>query len=297
MEELYLDANAHVSLNQKALESYISFNNSIASKGHPSSPSSPGRAAATALETARGKIASLIGAKKPGQIIFTSNCTSACTWALQILKNIPGEHKNYVSPTEHPAVKDPFQNFFPDFLELEINKNGKVCGYDLGLDSKVTCLHLQNELGIIQPLESLRCKFLCSDMSQSLGKVPIDVSEMNVDIAMFAGHKFGGYMVGFIYLKDTKLWKPFDYGSRYFMDRSGTPDVAGVVATAVALEEAVSTLEVRTKNMYAFRDVLESGLEQNGFEVIAKDEIRCPNTTFAKTPRPGQGIELLTRKT
>lgn len=294
MKEIYLDSNAHLPMNPKAIKAYSDFCNSSAGHGHPSSPSQPGRAAASALETARGQIAKLIGAEKPSQIIFTSTCTSACTWGLQILNNID-DSNNYdlfMSPVEHAAVKDFFKNIFRNHSELAINENGTVVDNELP-NSKVACIHVQNEIGSIQPLDKIKCNYLFSDMSQSLGKIPVNLSEMNVDIATFAGHKFGGGMVGFIYLKDTNHWKSFDYGSRYFMDRVGTADIAGVVATATALENSIETLPTRTKNMVAFRDVLETKLESLGFEIIGKKENRSPNTTFIKCPKPGQGIDLL----
>ena len=76
--QLFLDANAHVSLNLKALEAYVNFNKSICSHGNAMSISLPGRQAAAEIECARIKIAQLIGAENPNQIIFTSSCTQAC---------------------------------------------------------------------------------------------------------------------------------------------------------------------------------------------------------------------------
>lgn len=295
MKELFLDANAHLPINAKALVTYNEFCNSAASHGHPSSPSYPGRLAATSLEVARGKIASLIGAKKPGQIIFTSGCTSACEWGLEMFFQIE-EHKNHptaCSPVEHPAVRDAFETLAEEFLDevthLSIDQYGVVkTGVSDNLYSKICCIHMQNEIGIIQPIEQVKKKYLFSDMSQSLGKIPVNVSDLNVDIAVFGAHKFGGPGgFGFIYLKDPSHWESSGAGSRYFLDRPGTPDVAGAVATSVALEEAVSTLEVRTKNMQIFQSIIEEKLETYGFEVIGKGATRSPNTTFVYMPQQG----------
>lgn len=295
LKEMYLDSNAHLPLDPQSIKIYLDFINSKAGHGHPSSFSQPGREAAAAMETARDKIAELIGAKNSHQIVFTSTCTSACTWGLQILNNIDSltNYNFYLSPTEHPAVKESFKSIFNNYNELQINKNGKVIDQQLPENSKVACVHVQNELGLIQPLELIKSKYLFSDMSQSLGKISINISEMNIDIAAFAGHKFGGGMIGFLYLKDSSYWQSFDQGSRYFMDRAGTPDVANVVVTAEALKNAIKTLPERSKNMINFRNILETGLENRGFEIIAKEENRSPNTTFAKTPKSGQGIELI----
>lgn len=300
MRELYLDANAHVPMNPKAIQAFSEFCLSPAGHGHPLSPSQPGRLAATALEVARGKIASLIGAARPGQIIFTSSCTQACEWGLEmffekttISTSVFGEEFYSVatSPVEHSAVRDAFSVLFSEFSGqnnvnyLSINDNGRVredSGYGYNC-----CIHVQNELGTIQPIEKLH-GYLFSDMSQSLGKIPVNVSDLNVDIAVFGAHKFGGPgSFGFIYLKDVNDWESFGAGSRYFLDRPGTPDVASTVATAVALEEALSSLEKRTQNMVAFRDTLEVELDKLGIEVVGQGAERCPNTTFISLPQKG----------
>lgn len=281
MEELFLDANAHVPLNQKALQSFINFNNSQASHGHPSSPSLCGRLAATKLEEARTKIAELIGAENSNQIIFTSNCTQACEWGLRLFNDICS-CSTVVSPTEHPAVYRGMDNLIPE-IYFKHNENGIYI--DPEHYKKVICIHLQNESGIIQPIQDIKRDYLFCDMSQSLGKEYINVKDLNVDIAVFGAHKFGGPGgVGFLYLKDTGLWKAFGTGSRYSLDRCGTPDVAGIVITAIALENSLYTLPERRNNMFEFRSVLENGLRALNIEIIAEKENRCPNTTFIRIP-------------
>lgn len=297
MKELFLDANAHLPLNPKALAAYSEFCNSTAGHGHPSSPSHPGRLAASALETARGKIASLIGAQKPSQVIFTSGCTPACEWGLEMFFQIE-ENKNLeaaCSPVEHSAVRDAFETLAEEFVgevtHLSVDKNGIVKTGDFeNVYPKISCVHMQNEIGVIQPLKQIKKKYLFSDMSQSLGKVPVNVTELGVDVAVFGAHKFGGPGgFGFIYLKDPNHWESSGAGSRYFLDRPGTPDVGGAVATSVALEEAVSTLEKRTENMKIFQYIVESHFIVNGFDIVgygAKE--RSPNTTFVSIP--GEGL-------
>ena len=295
MKELFLDANAHLPLNSKALAAYSEFCNSTAGHGHPSSPSHPGRLAASVLETARGKIASLIGAQKPSQIIFTSGCTQACEWGLEMFFQIE-ESKNLTaacSPVEHSAVRDAFETLAEEFVgevvHLAIDKDGLVkTGAFENVYPKISCIHVQNEIGIIQPLQQIKKKYLFSDMSQSLGKIPVNVIELGVDIGVFGAHKFGGPGgFGFIYLRDPNHWESSGAGSRYFLDRPGTPDVGGAVATSVALEEAISTLEYRTQNMKVFQTIIEECLESHGFEVIGKQVNRSPSTTFVHMPQKG----------
>ncbi len=290
MKELFLDANAHIPLHPKALIAYNNFHQSFAGHGHPSSPSTPGRLAASALEIARSKIASLIGAQKPGQIVFTSSCTSACEWGIDILSQISDGtmHKFACSTVEHTAVRDAFEDIIvrksgSDFSMLKVDKNGVVLPSTSA--SKVICIHMHNEIGVIQPIKDFTVKYLFSDMSQSLGKIPVNVTKLNVDIAVFGSHKFGGPGgIGFMYLKNPEHWKHCGTGSRYFLDRPGTPDIAGAVATSVALEEAISSLETRTTKMVEFQTTIEKKLQQLGFDIIGKNAPRSPNTTFVNIP-------------
>jgi cysteine desulfurase len=288
MKDLYLDANAHVPLSKSAQEAYCEFDKSLASHGHPLSPSVVGRQAADALEIARGKIAKLIGAKMPSQIVFTNSCSQACEWAIAILSK--QKRHNIVSAIEHPAVTMPAKQYFKEYETIPVTEKGVILLPDLdGLPVTVSCIHVQNEIGTIQPIEEIRRAFpeaiIFSDMSQSPGKVNVNVTELGVDIATFGAHKFGGPSgVGFMYLKDSLLWTEFGTGSRYFMDIPGTPNVAGVVATAAALEEAIETLPERSIKMAEFRVVLERGLKELGFDIIGEGTNRCPNTTFARVP-------------
>lgn len=283
----YLDANAHVPLLPNAAKAYINTVNSIAGHGHPSSPSVPGRAAATTIESAREKIAELIGAQKSNQIIFTSSCSQACEWAIKIIKHLNFEY-NYISPLEHTAVKDAAETLSGlEFIPLDSDFEGIIDKTFMASgDCSEICIHVQNEIGTIQPLEYLDGSFIFSDMSQALGKIPINVTNLDIDMAAFGAHKFGGPGgVGFLYIKDTNVWQEFGTGSRYFMDRPGTPDIAGVVAASVALEEMINTLPERTEKMITFQTALEGYLtEIFDFDVIGSAAKRSPNTTFVNIP-------------
>lgn len=278
-----MDANAHLNMNQAAIKALIDFNNSSAAHGHPMSPS--GRKAADAIENARCKIAELIGAESPNQIFFTTTCSQACEWAVFILSLISGREIYTAIPIEHPAVRQSIDSYFnrEDIAQLNINDDGQVI-FDRQVYSSVICIYAQNEIGTIQQVRNLNCEYLLSDTSQALGKIPFEVG--NIDIAVFGAHKFGGpASVGFLYLKDTKWWSEFDAGSRYFMDRAGTPDAASIVATAAALEYAVQTLPERTQKMNEFRGVLEPGLKSLGCKVVGENVERLPNTTFVVLPK------------
>ena len=287
---LYLNANAHVPLSENTLNTYLEFNKTLAAHGHPLSPSVAGRAAMSAIETARAQIATLIGSKAASQIIFTNSCTQACEWAIQYLK----QYSLYISPLEHPAVSRAAKKHLSDYTILDSVTGDGVLEVEYIDNSKqaIACIHVQNEIGTIQPIEKLGGFITFSDMSQSLGKIPVNVTDLDVDIATFGSHKFGGPGgVGFMYLKDINMWSEFATGSRYFMDIPGTPNTSGIVATAAALSEAIETLDKRTEKMIEFRTVLEIGLTLRNFKVIGRNSKRCPNVTFVKTPK--NAIDLM----
>lgn len=285
MNNLYLDANAHVPMSKSTLKVFSDVQSKPAGYGHASAPARPGQAAATLLEQSRGKIAKLLGAESAANIIFTSGCTQACQWGLDILYSKYKDSDVYYSPVEHSAVRMPIEEQHAGSNLLESNSDGTLKFKNL-YGKALVCLHVQNEIGTIHPIESFGADFVFSDMCQTVGKHDLNLSTMKVDIAAFGAHKFGGpTSVGFLYIKDIKNWKAFGTGSRYFNDRPGTPDVAAIAATAAALEEEISSMPKRIKNMILFRDHLENKLESMGLEIIGKNTTRVPNTTFVKVPQ------------
>lgn len=290
--ELYLDANAHVPMSAGTIKVYSEYQNSRAGWGHPLAPSLPSREASSALEEARGKIAFLLGAENPNQIIFTSTCTQACEWAMQIMKNNLEKNSRFgesliYSPLEHSAVNScvPFFDKRFNIKQFSISEDGVILTGSSSKCDLAICIHVQNEIGTIQPINEIKTKFLFSDMCQTVGKESVCLRDMPVDIAVFGAHKFGGpASVGFMYLKDTSLWQEFGTGSRYFPDRTGTPDVASIVATSFALEETLEKMPESLSNMKEFQLTLEPRLEELGFQIVGKNARRVPNTTYIKVP-------------
>ena len=290
---LYLDSNAHIKMSDCALKAYTDFQNSVAGHGHPSSLSKSGQLAAAALEEARSKIKTLLGAEIESELVFTSTCSQACEWALHILtshciKTNPPRIMFY-SPVEHSSVRDCIENYLINkysscnkisFSRMNVDHNGVIVGSPANY---AVCIHIQNELGTIQPIQKLYGCRLLSDMCQSVGKVSINLSDMGVDMATFGGHKFGGSAgLGFIYIKDPSWWQEFGTGSRYLNDRPGTPDVGAAVATAAALDDILLNMPERTERSQAFQNTLEPRLQEMGLEIIGKGAPRVPGTTFVK---------------
>lgn len=278
MKELFLDANAHIPVNNAGMKAFVEFNTSSTSHSHPNGITKLSREASNLIEQSRATIAKLIGAEA-NQIVFTNSCTQACQWAL----NIFGKKCKYtISPFEHPAIQDYVdeQNRRTRAITvMEVSSDGVLSKPET--EGSVVVL-MQNEMGSIQPIKKLKNQYLLSDMSQALGKIPLDVQELDVDLATFGCHKYGGLGgVGFMYIKNPAWWMGFGTGSRYYTDIVGTPFVAGIVSSAAALTEAIETLPNRTKKMQEFQNTLEPRLEAMGLEIIGKNLERSPNTTFA----------------
>ena len=168
MKELYLDSNAHVSLLDAAKSVYNNFSH----LGHPSSLHMVGRKSALMYEQARAKIAELIGAKSANQIIFTSSCTQAAEWSVQMLSKYSNNNTMFVcSDIEHIAVRDAVENAnFKRLSTLHINSDGKLIPkyteddvfqpWDINDADYLICIHSHNEFGTIQNFSNIKRKFL-----------------------------------------------------------------------------------------------------------------------------------------
>src|SRR5690606_1574188 len=194
MRELFLDANAHLPMSKPALDAFIKTNSSLAGHGHALAPSAPGRAAEAAIEDARSIIAERLGTEHPNQIIFTSTCTEACSWGLELFSKININKNILITPTEHPAVRQKAKELFPSRIMLSTDKDGLLdLDYPTDNSSAIISIYIQNEIGIIQPVQKLNASSLFLDMSQGPGKINLPkLSDIkNLDVAVFGAHKFG----------------------------------------------------------------------------------------------------------
>ena len=225
--------------------------------GNPSSIHQFGRKAKLYLEEARGNIASLVNAKED-QIFFTSGGTESInTVIFGITKMVETGHI-ITTKIEHPAVKEPLE-----FLEqkgwnitwLNVDKEGFIDTDELklkisqkGLSQQapalVSIIHANNEIGTIQDLKKISkiCTennvLLHIDAVQSFGKIPIDVTDLNVDFMSMSGHKiYGPKGTGAIYIKSNNSLSPMFIGGRQENKiRPGTENVAGIFGFGTAAQ-------------------------------------------------------------
>lgn len=202
----------------------------------------PGHLAANEVENARKKLADLINAD-PSEIIFTSGATESNNTVLHIF-----EHQNIaISEIEHHSVLNSAAAYAANVTPVRIDENGKVC-YNKKIEAvkpKLLSIGLvNNELGLVQELDFWSKKahemgaYIHSDMTQALGKIPIDVKTLDVDYASFSAHKIGGPVgVGALYVKHGAPFKPLMLGgNQENKRRGGTTNTIGIIGFGAALD-------------------------------------------------------------
>ena len=245
--------------------------------GNPSSLYSKGRSAKAALEAAREKIASLIGAQAK-EIYFTSCGSEADNWAIKgIAERNAAKGKHIItSAIEHHAVLHTLKALEKKGYEvtyLGVGTDGIVSVEEFRAAIRpdtilATVMYANNEIGTIQPIKEL-CEIahehkipFFTDAVQAVGHVEIDVKELGVDMLSFSGHKFGAPKgIGALYIKSgTLLNNLIEGGGQEKRKRAGTEGVASIAAMAKALELALHNGRAKRAYIKSMRDKLIDGL-------------------------------------
>jgi cysteine desulfurase len=272
---IYLDNHATTPLDPRVLEAMMpyltnKFGNA-ASRNH-----SFGWVAEEAVETARAQVAKIIGATAK-EIVFTSGATESNNLAIKGVAEMYREKGNHIitSVTEHKAVLDTckhLEKFGYRVTYLPVKADGLIDLEDLkrAIDEKtilVSIMFANNEIGVIQPVEEIgkicreRGVLFHSDAVQAVGKVPVDVNALNIDILSLSGHKlYGPKGVGALYVRRknprVQLSAQIDGGGHERGMRSGTLNVPGIVGLGKACEIALAELPEETKRLTYLRDKL-----------------------------------------
>lgn len=282
--------------------------------GNPSSSHSFGRAAAEAIEDSRGKLAGVLGCNND-EIVFTSGGTEGNNFAIKgvMLQSSPsaGGHM-VISGIEHPAVSEPakfLERLGYDISVIGCDEHGVVkldeLEASLRPDTKlVSIMHANNEVGTIQPIRSITklCQergILChTDAAQSLGKIPVSVAELGVDLLTIAGHKFYGPKgVGALYVKKGLALEPFMHGASHERGlRAGTENTASIVGLCTAAKLAHNCLDDTAEQLTKRRDMLAQLLKADipGLVIHGEAAKRLPNTLSVAFPGVS-GQDLLRR--
>ncbi|TDW47979.1 cysteine desulfurase IscS [Flavobacterium sp. 270] len=291
---IYLDNNASTRLDERVLEEMLPyFTENYANAG---SPHLAGLAVKEAVEKAAWQTANLIGAKEE-EIIFTSGATEAINLALKGFENENKKHIVTIA-TEHKAVLDTCQyletiGYEVTYLSVENDGTLNLNLLNEAITDKtliVCIMMINNEIGVIHDIAKIasivhakNALFLC-DATQAVGKIPIDVNTLGIDIMPISAHKFYGQKgVGALYIssKIKKKLSPLLHGGGQQQKlRSGTLNTTGIIGLGKAAEIIVNELESNKVKIEKLRDQLEKGLLQfEGSFVNGNTQNRIFNTS------------------
>ncbi len=252
---IYLDNAASTQIHDDVLDSMLPYLKE--QYGNPSSIHRYGRLTRKAIHKARKQIASLINAD-PAEILITSGGTESNNTALVGISSQFPDSQIITSSIEHDAILEPCKKlnskgFQVDYLPVD--KSGMINIEDLkNMISKKTSLVSvmfgNNEVGTIQPISEITkiCHennvFFHTDAVQAVGKLPVDVKKLDVDLLSISSHKlYGPKGVGALYIKDGVKIDPIILGGgQEFRLRSGTENVASIVGFGQACEIAQNHL-------------------------------------------------------
>ena len=292
---IYLDHNATTPIHPDVLAVMLPYLRK--GFGNPSSIHQFGREARQAVDEAREKVARLIGAK-PSEIVFTSGGTEADNLAIKGVALASEEKGGHIitSAIEHHAVLVPCQYLERKGFEvsfLPVDHNGLLDPDDVrrAITDKtvlISIMHANHEVGTIEPLEEI-CKLTMerdipfhTDAVQSVGKVPIDVGALEVNLLSLSAHKlYGPKGVGALYIRKGTKILPQVYGGHQELNfRAGTENVAGIVGLGKAAEIALHNIDVEGKRLCRLRDGLWERIKERAGSVRLNGHPtrRLPNT-------------------
>ncbi len=271
-KSVYLDYQATTPTDPRVVEAMLPY---FTEKfGNPHSRNHPyGWEAEGAVEKAREQIAHLIGADSK-EIIFTSGATESNNLALKGVANFYKDRKNHIITvvTEHKCVLDTCRHLEQegfDVTYLPVNDKGLIDLKQLeeAMTDKtllVSVMGVNNEIGVIQPLKEIgalcreRKIFFHTDCAQAVGKIPLDVNEMNIDLMSISGHKLYGPMgIGALYVRRrprVRLQAMINGGGQERGMRSGTLPTPLCVGLGEACEIAEKEMPAETERLKMLSD-------------------------------------------
>ena len=288
---VYLDHAATTPVDEKVLEEMLPY--FTKKYGNASSLHSFGREARDAIERSRERVAELIGAESE-EIIFTAGGTESDNIAIKGIAFREGKGHIITSQIEHPAVMATCQHLEKkgfDVTYLPVDKYGMVSPEDVENAIRddtilITIMHANNEIGTVEPIEEI-AKIareneivFHTDAVQSVGKIPVNVKRIGMDMLSISAHKiYGPKGVGALYIKKgTKIEAIIHGGGHEKGLRPSTENVPGIVGLGKACELAEKRMEEDMKRMQRLRDRLIKGvLEIEESYLNGHPEKRLPN--------------------
>jgi cysteine desulfurase len=271
-----MDHNATTPTDPRVVEAMLPYFSE--SYGNPSSPYELARSTRQAVERARETVASAIGCT-PREIVFTSGGTESDNIALKgvAFRGLNGRGHIVTTKIEHHAVLHTAaylrDRFGLDLTLVGVDKTGMVDPGEVAAALRddtilVSVMLANNEVGTVQPIREIaavareRGAIFHTDAVQAVGKLPIDVHELNVDLLSMSSHKiYGPKGVGFLYVRRGIDFDPLSHGgSHEWSTRAGTENVPGIVGLATALRLAVEAMPEESRRLAELTARLERGI-------------------------------------
>ena len=304
MNRIYLDYNATTAVEPAVLDAMLPFFST--DFGNASSIHTFGQRARAAVENARDQVAALLDARSQ-EIVFTSGGTESDNQAIfGIVAATASRTKHIITSTiEHEAVLNACQalekqgavvTYLPVSVDglIDLDELRKAIRADTLL---ISIMHANNELGAVQPLAEIgriaaeADLYLHTDAVQSVGKIPVDVRALQLDLLSLSGHKlYAPKGIGALFVKGGTRLRQFLFGGHHQRGfRPGTENVPGIIGLGKAAELALLALERDASQIAALRDRLEQGLLARipDSRANASAAPRTPNTSNLTFP----GIE------
>jgi len=275
MQRVYLDNNATTAVAPEVLEAMKPY--FLDDYGNASSIHLRGQRARSAVEASREQLARLLNAR-PSEIVFTSGGTESDNQSLfGIVRASRSEAKHVITTTiEHSAVLHTAKELEKRGVRVTyvpVGSGGVADPTDVEKAIRpdtvlISVMHANNEIGTIQPLEEIgriareHDIYFHTDAVQAVGKIPVDVERLGVDLLSLSAHKLHGPKgVGALYVRKGTILRPLMYGGHHERDRRpGTENVPGIVGLGQAAELAGRHLADGMRKVGRLRDRLEEGI-------------------------------------
>ncbi len=294
MKTVYLDNNATTRVAPEVVEAMLPYFSDF--YGNPSSMHSFGGNLGLEVREARARIAALLGAQ-PEEILLTSGGTESDATAIHAaLAAHP--HKRHIVTTrvEHPAIKNLFEQYGKNGYRVSfipVDREGRIDIDELFASlsedtAVVSMMWANNETGVLFPVNEVAAELKArgivfhTDAVQAVGKIPIDLARIDVDLLSLSGHKLHGPKgIGALYIRKGTKFKPLMVGGHQEHGRrAGTENVPGIIGLGKACELAAGKLNDIATRVRGLRDRLENTLLESVPQSMVNGERvnRLPNT-------------------
>ncbi len=274
MKTIYFDNNATTKVAEEVLEEMKPLFCEL--YGNPSSMHTFGGQIGRKIRRAREQVAELLGCDS-SEVIFTSCGTESDNTAIKgTLAAVPNKRKVITSRVEHPAVLQvcrSLENHGYTVVEIPVDKQGRLDLDELERQidddtALVTIMYANNETGVVFPVERIaemtasKAVAFHTDAVQTIGKIPLNLSKIRVDLLSISGHKLHAPKgVGVLYVRKGTRLQPFMLGGHQEAGRrAGTENVPSIIGLGKACELAGKNIEEKNQKVRYLRDKLETAI-------------------------------------